>query len=262
MEVGGVCPPDLICLLGHRGRVREVYHYQQCYTLGVAKLFMGTRALGHQQIQLFNALIEGLMTSRPFGRCKDEHNPAPQCIGRNGPYTNSSDTRQEGMHLVRKGQWNTAGAQRRDRFLLIARSDSLPRGSNICIGQWRRYLTLTDREAWKGPSGRRNSTSLREGQSWVRLVPCGWAIGLARGLVGEHTRMTSWCKGGGSELSGRESGDSVKVCEQGSVMGVMTISAGARGLQVRGCLFRYRIFHRYRKYMTHPMVRRRKKKQE
>lgn len=71
----------------------------------------------------------------------------------------------------------------------------------------------------------------------MRLVPCGWTIGLARGLVGEHTRMTS--QGGGSELSGRESGDSVKVCEQGSVMGVMTISAGARGLQVRGCLFGY-----------------------
>lgn len=69
MEVGGVCPPDLICLLGHRGRFPKVY-------------FCGSRAWDHRQIQLFSTPTESLITSRPFGRCKDEHTKAPQCIGK------------------------------------------------------------------------------------------------------------------------------------------------------------------------------------
>lgn len=94
-----------------------------------------------------------------------------------------------------------------------------------------------------GPLVRKNSTSKAQrgtdlSASGDSQVPRGGTVGLARGLVGEHTRKTGWCKGGEPELSGRASGESVKVREQGSVIGVLPVSAGARGLGVRGSLFR------------------------
>lgn len=86
----------LTYLLGHGGRGTVL-------TTGGDCVFHGTRALDHPQMQLLGILIEGLMTARPFGSCRDEQSTAGQCRGE-GLWVNSSAPRQEEMHLVREVQ--------------------------------------------------------------------------------------------------------------------------------------------------------------